>query len=264
MSSAMRYDMDDEKLIATVRKHSAIYDKNDKNYNNRPFITRSWKEVAKEMGSDVWCCKGRWVTMRDYFQKKLKESVLAAASNRPLKKKRWWLFDTLSFLTPFMTMPETSSVSTVVKPPPDTEEDDEEEVEEPEDDDYGSEMLGKDLPMLDDQQSQDSFPSDILENNNDFPNPFKKPRRSGQSMADNYADLRYNIQQQTQWFLQLQKQAEKNTDENEHFFRSLLPTLRKLDDLEVMEFRHDVQGLLLKYFKAARCRKSEMANGSQS
>lgn len=40
-------------------------------------------------------------------------------------------------------------------------------------------------------------------------------------------------------------------DENEHFFQSLLPSLKTLDRLQTMHFRMDVQRLLLSYMEKA-------------
>lgn len=44
-------------------------------------------------------------------------------------------------------------------------------------------------------------------------------------------------------------------DENEHFFKSLLPSLKNLDEFETMQFRIEVQQLVLSYMHRARTRK---------
>lgn len=54
------------------------------------------------------------------------------------------------------------------------------------------------------------------------------------------------------------KEPEREPDENELFFKSLLPMLRKLDPMDAMMYRHEVQGLLIRYVqKSQRARTPE-------
>ena len=41
----------------------------------------------------------------------------------------------------------------------------------------------------------------------------------------------------------------ETVDENKLFLKSLLPSMKKLNDIQAMEFRIEVQSLLLKYLK---------------
>ena len=45
-------NMDDEKLIASVRARSFIYTKSDKNHSNRDMISAAWENIAREVGGD--------------------------------------------------------------------------------------------------------------------------------------------------------------------------------------------------------------------
>ncbi|KAK3804442.1 hypothetical protein RRG08_042202 [Elysia crispata] len=50
--------MEQELLISAVQKRPALYDKTDKNYSNRNYITTEWKKIAEEVG-----CNGLLVTV---------------------------------------------------------------------------------------------------------------------------------------------------------------------------------------------------------
>lgn len=51
-------------------------------------------------------------------------------------------------------------------------------------------------------------------------------------------------------------------DDHEHFFKSLLPTIRKLDPVSSMEFRVEVQKLLLQYLKGTAENSSPVTQSS--
>lgn len=50
-------------------------------------------------------------------------------------------------------------------------------------------------------------------------------------------------------------EEQQEEDDHEHFLKSLLPTMRTLGPLAAMEYRHEVQGLLIKYIRKAQSTK---------
>ena len=55
----------------------------------------------------VTTCKSKWGTLRDYFFKKYRESKTTTSGQAASKKRKWYLFDTMSFLIPYYGSRET-------------------------------------------------------------------------------------------------------------------------------------------------------------
>ncbi|KAL8608789.1 hypothetical protein ACOMHN_065525 [Nucella lapillus] len=71
----------------------------------------------------------------------------------------------------------------------------------------------------------------------------KKTARSSSSKKDQLSIVDKEV-------LQALKEPEKDMDENEHFFRSLLPLTKMLDAVETLELRSEIQHLVLRHVKA--------------
>ena len=167
-------------------------------------------------------CKNRWGTLRDYFFKKYRESKTTKSGQAASKKKKWHLFDAMSFLTPYYCSSVTSG-NLVYE-------------DQPEDDDVDiGETESQPSPAT--QSSDDSAPvtQEI----------FKKPPQQRKRKKDCTTTSDFNME-----VLKALKEPEV-LDENEMFLKSLLPFMKKLNDIQAMEFRIAVQSLLLKHLKAA-------------
>ena len=55
----------------------------------------------------VAACRNKWGTLRDYFVKKYREAKTTKSGQAASKKKKWYLFDAMSFLIPYYSSRET-------------------------------------------------------------------------------------------------------------------------------------------------------------
>ena len=167
-------------------------------------------------------CKNRWGTLRAYFFKKYRESKTTKSGQAASKKKKWYLFDAMSFLTPYYCS-RVISGNLVYE-------------DQPEDDDVDIGVT-ESQPSPATQSSDDSAPvtQEI----------FKKPPQQRKRKKDCTTTSEFNME-----VLKALKEPEV-LDETEMFLNSLLPSMKKLNDIQAMEFRIAVQSLLLKHLKEA-------------
>ena len=166
----------------------------------------------------VTACRTKWGTLRDYFFKKYRESKTTKSGQAASKKRKWHLFDAMSFLIPYYCSRETGGNLVYG----DLLQDDNLDIEE-----TGSQPSPAPPP------SDDSLPQET----------FKKPQQQRKRKSDGSTAAEFNNE-----ILKALKEPEA-LDEHELFFKSLLPSMRKLSDIQAMEFRIEVQSLLLKYLK---------------
>ncbi|KAL8561249.1 hypothetical protein ACOMHN_047106 [Nucella lapillus] len=221
--------MDDERLIAAVRMRGFIYNKDDKNHSNRDMLLAAWNNIAREMGNNVTSaeCKTRWASIRDHFRSKHKEMTTTKSGQAATKKRKWHLYDFLTFLIPSCSTGATSGNLPQI-------------IDEHENTSASS----------DDETSRTSTPT-TLQSDQGIAAALPKPRpavpqktaRSSSSKKDQLSIVDKEV-------LQALKEPEKDMDENEHFFRSLLPSMKILDAVETLELRSEIQHLVLRHVKA--------------
>ncbi|VEN49716.1 unnamed protein product, partial [Callosobruchus maculatus] len=94
--------MDKEKLITSVFVREAIWDKTSKNHHNSLLLTRLWKEVAVECNTTVTLAKSQWKRVRETFRKKLAEMPEEhsgdGAEDSDSSQPNWQHFNSLLFL----------------------------------------------------------------------------------------------------------------------------------------------------------------------
>ncbi|XP_041361850.1 uncharacterized protein LOC121377817 [Gigantopelta aegis] len=158
----------------------------------------------------------------NYFLKKYREYRSSTSGQAASKKKKWHLYDFLTFLIPSCSTGPTSG-----------------NLQENEDDTATS---------GDEEQSQNS-PLSMQSKDNSLAGQFKKPqrrlKRNAQSAGMSAIDMEV---------LKALKEPEpqQQIDDNVMFFKSLLPSLKHLDEVQTMEFRMEVQRLVLTYLRSAR------------
>ncbi|KAK3724262.1 hypothetical protein RRG08_043262 [Elysia crispata] len=210
--------MEDETLIMCVQNRSSIYDKRDPLHHNMDHIQKQWEAIAQEMGCEVNAVKSRWGHMRDYFLKKRREYQTVKSGQAATGKKKWHLYDTLSFLTPIYEQRDTSS-------------------------NLSQENSGETTQAtesLADLESQASSPMTVR---SDTPPPqapvvpYKRPqKRKRTASPGNDVD--------TEILKSLQLQQPECLDDDDMWARSIVPSVRSLNHLEKLEFRLEVLRLL--------------------
>ncbi|XP_012944147.1 uncharacterized protein LOC106013315 [Aplysia californica] len=215
--------MDNEKLLKAIQERRILYDKTDPKHSDREWLQREWEAVAEELNVEVDAAKKRWAYLRDYFRKQHRVLELVKIGRAPSRKKRWPLFDSMSFLLPY-SKPININI----------------------DDDFD----------FCDAVSEGSITTDCDdENDNDDEESFKRPdtgTRSTHLMSKKRKAPSADFEGECISVDTSQKPLVDEQDENEHFLKSILPMMKTLEQLEAMEFRHEVQGLLIQYIKRAR------------
>ncbi|XP_015367302.1 PREDICTED: uncharacterized protein LOC107164119 [Diuraphis noxia] len=103
-----------EKLINEIRKRSCIWDTADVNHLNKEMLTNMWTEIAGNLYSDwhtlgvfdkrdrVSDVKKKWTNIKDSFVKDVKGNKPKKTLRLPEHRKKYYLFDHLQFLMPFI------------------------------------------------------------------------------------------------------------------------------------------------------------------
>ncbi|KAK7067937.1 hypothetical protein SK128_004813 [Halocaridina rubra] len=241
--------MDDERIIAAVQRRSAIYDKGHVKNRNREAIKQYWKEIASELEvTEVEVIKKRWGYLRDYFVKQYKDLKVSQAGETPIvKRTKWALFNTMSFLIPVIEQNESvSTIKTEYKPKIDAVSEFEESEGEMSDDSF---LAGRDLCAVEEgsclsDNLHHNLASNISGNAQHTIRHQSFPGTNGKRpVITSYQSLRPKKMATTQL-------SELETfDDDDYFFKSLKPMLKELHQTQKLEFRIQVQNILLKFLK---------------
>ncbi|CAG5125799.1 unnamed protein product [Candidula unifasciata] len=211
--------MEDEQLIQSVQKASLLYDKSDPMYGSRESTQKAWTEVAADLKEPIDVVKKRWTCLRDYFRRQQKNFETLKPEEWSAKKKKWPLYESMTFLLPYMEFSNTTLTADGV---------------------------------LETHQSLDSG-DDVSEESVSvtFDNQILESARRQQNMFLCQSKRKRTVNDLDHQFFSAPNGQHHEEDDHEHFLKSLLPMMRTLDSLAAMEFRHEVQGLLIKYIKKA-------------
>ncbi|XP_064085450.1 uncharacterized protein LOC135200763 isoform X2 [Macrobrachium nipponense] len=229
-------DIDDEAIIEAVRLHKAIYDRT-KN-TSRKATDGQWKKIAEELGGDEACIRKRWSCLRDYFLFQHKILLGKKTGKHGKRKKKWPLYDKMTFLIPQLRSRKDIQALTSTGQNSNQNEIDcnsKPTVFHP------SDRNKSDLVSIES--------SVVLPVESDFTEPLAKiqhtvPAKSHKTCLSSQGNV-YSF-----------KSDHGNLDDDTHFIMSLLPMMRKLDPLTRLEFRIEVQSLLL------RCQKKATSGSS--
>ena len=149
------------------------------------------------------------------------------------KKRKWYLYDFLTFLVPSCSTGVTSG---------NLQLDDEDNAAS-----SGDETsLNSPLTV---QSDESSLPAEnSLPHESSLP-AFSSARAKKPSRCSKRKEQLTAIDREV---LQALKEPEKEIDENELFFRSLLPAMKTLDLVQTLELRSEIQRLVLSHVKSAQ------------
>lgn len=182
-------------------------------------------------------CKNRWASLRDQFKKKHREMSTTVSGQAAKKRRKWYLYDFLTFLIPTCSTGETSSNLPDIG-----------DLLNPDQDDNGSLV-----DQIQETQSQDTqdHPSDDDSLVSDVA-PLRKnrPIRCSRKGQDTSAIDKQVIDAFRE------AQNEMPIDENEHFFKSLMPIMKTLDVMQALELRGEIQKLVFSFVKSLKTRET--------
>ncbi|GFO36514.1 transcription factor adf-1 [Plakobranchus ocellatus] len=277
--------VDDEKLIAAVKKRPLLYDIDHPQHCNRTSMLNAWKEIAVEIGHEVHSVKERWVSMRDYYRKKLRELGRIKAGQLNKKFKKWSQFDKLNFLRPHLrhigldsTQENNDSSS---KNDSDVQNDSEEEgihiriVKTENTDDEDDDIHSDDSYRRDIVQALDPAfsSSEVTAKSSQPPNTSRQIDTLIQQDNPSFGNNPIGVTVKRPGSSRSPPPAKRvkpspmaveetqgGINTNMHFFTSLIPMIETMDSIAAMEFRHEVHGILLRYLKEARNKETVQAS----
>ncbi|XP_011198110.2 uncharacterized protein LOC105222462 [Bactrocera dorsalis] len=214
--------MDINLLISEVFARPALWDRKNKNYHNRQLVEHLWKSVAREMNLKKEEVKKKWKYIRDQFRAELRKiSVPISADSANMESEfnsKWPYFKQLLFLKD-----QIKKISTI---PDESGNEDPLEVN----DDISSWNISQ---VEDTDDSCDKFELNI-------PPPTKKKYLS---QTKNTSHL-LEIEKRKLRLLEQKHSENKYRDEDQAFFESLLPHIRKLEPEAKLLCRMDIQNIV--------------------
>ncbi|XP_023945537.1 uncharacterized protein LOC112051220 [Bicyclus anynana] len=208
--------MSSKLVIHHVKSHPELWDSTDKLNKNKRAKQRAWKEISAAIGgaNDTNKLKKRWKNLKDAFRKELKRII-----SNEIDTSSWQYFEDLSFLTEVIM----KGIGTRVRYQ--TEGDDSNMNEAIEDDDSNDPLIVK-TELMDPEPSTSMECSSFIDSsqaNDDTAN----------STDNNEVKISNKIKSSDEY------------DADYMFLVSLLPTMRKLSNVQKLQFRGKVNQWLL-------------------
>ncbi|KAF0721124.1 BESS domain-containing protein [Aphis craccivora] len=220
---------DPEKLINLVFLRKSIYDFTDKEHSNKIIQDRLWNEISTEMKTSVAECKSKWACLRNSFARALREEKSKKSGSAASRKKKWYLFEEMSFLSSFM-MQHKQTLSNLEASGSDDESEATDTEKSTENVDYNEssneiENEGTNITSLIDRQELQVSSEPV----------FKKPKKtqSKNSAAEQVAGPMIE-------FLRSKTNKSAVEDVDLLFFKSLLPDFKKLNGKNQRQFKQFV------------------------
>lgn len=182
----------------------------------------------------VSVCKSKWTSLRNSFARELRELKNKKSGSAGSKKRKWYLFDSMSFLTGFM-MQHKKMGSNIDN---DYLNESEEIIESREDD-----------TLVVDNTGDNIVDNTVIESERDIVEPiFKKPKLTlhknlyKTSASDKVAELMIELLKS-----RTRKPAPVEEPPELLFFKSLIPDYKKLNDKNQRKFKNLVMSSLNSY-----------------
>ncbi|XP_060866685.1 transcription factor Adf-1-like [Metopolophium dirhodum] len=214
---------DGEILVSLIEKRPSIYDFKHKDHSNRTVQDKLWEEISKEMDVSVSVCKSKWTSLRNSYARELREIKNKKSGSAASKKRKWYLFESMSFLSDFM-LQHKQMISNVS----DTCNEHNERSE--------SEEYSFDTSTVEDNISPEDGTASERELNETV---FKRPKKSKTQLKTASEQV---AEPMIEFLKSRTKQANTSEDSSEIlFFKSLIPDYKKLNDKNQRRFKTIVQ-----------------------
>nr|CAH7729414.1 unnamed protein product [Callosobruchus chinensis] len=231
--------MDKEKLITSVFVREAIWDKTSKNHHNSLLLTKLWKELAVECNTTVTLVKSQWKRLRETFKKKLREMPENhsgdGAEVSDSRQPNWQYFNSLSFLKN-QCVPRKSTGNFEIT--------DSETFQTTEDTELDN-ALNSMEEIVSETESQPTTPCSLSNSQHVTPVALalKKARtQKTVKKTDAVGEALPMAEQEKIAYLKRKeeirsKREEKELDEDEAFFKSILPYVKVMHPKQKLRFR---------------------------
>ncbi|GFO23164.1 transcription factor adf-1 [Plakobranchus ocellatus] len=238
--------MEEERLIDLVSKYTYLFDKSDSKHSNKYYVSQAWNEIATELNTSAEEAKRKWTNLRDYYRRQIK--VDRGSDSTSKGRKKWIYFDQMQFLNPFMT-PSIKKHPRPSSPGSDSfnDSDDDGAIVLP-----NVQLLSASPSPSDDQPASASYRAS------------SPPRWTASTSVSSRSAHKRRAEEGNapSEAIKVLRESKTAYDDDEHFFRSCLPMVRQLSMEQKLEFRINVQQLLL---QAVRQREhtATVCNGAE-
>ncbi|XP_068083480.1 uncharacterized protein [Anabrus simplex] len=233
--------MDSEVLIAAVYNKPSIWNRKDKYHSNRNVVEKCWKDISADMEEDETKLRKKWKYLRDQFAVelgKIPSSRSGEAGNTYTSK--WPYFNLLLFLKDVVRPRQASgNVSKVAPSSHDA-------ALSLDDSQFTTVTSPPTSPREEADENEDSLPPPACEES-----PVQaRTKRLRPTNIYNEALLEIE-RQKLHYFKEKSKhkrqRERENEDEHLHFFKSLLPHVRKIPPTKLLSFRNRIQEVVEQY-----------------
>ncbi|XP_061086403.1 transcription factor Adf-1-like [Conger conger] len=257
--------MAEERLILAVSDNPVIYDLTMKGYHDKNIKNKAWRDVSAILGVSADKCKKKWKYLRDKYLKERKlEMDRKRSGAMATSHKRWKYMGILGFLEPHCRERATTSNLVVVQGGKGVEEGEvsgeimallgpmmspQREVVESEEEAAGL-TAGPSAHSSEDTSQPSARLSGDLSESTSPPSP---PRTSTRVRETSNCPSAFKKRKTSETTLTPYQQSvlsvlERQTDEDEHFMMSLVPSVRRLTNqkkaqvhMRFLQVLYDVQ-----------------------
>ncbi|XP_047470969.1 uncharacterized protein LOC125026523 [Penaeus chinensis] len=217
-----------ETVISAVFERRALWDPAHPQHKNATVLKRLWVDVGKELNASEKLARNKWKNARDYYRRELKK-MEARGPSEELVSSTWPYFQQMAFLKNVLT-PEARFANLPL------------EIVD------GEDVKGKDcevrfpvppwLPSPPDKSNNSS--SEAVTSQDSSEERIKRLRKSQERASKGTDDVTAGKRKQ-----ELQEGKEDSEDDDLHFFKSLLPYMKKMSDTKKLRLRAQILDLLL-------------------
>ncbi|XP_069681169.1 uncharacterized protein [Periplaneta americana] len=224
-------ECDAEKLLVCIEKRPAIYNFNLKDHSNRGVVDKLWEDIAAEMDVTVAECKAKWTSLRNSYNRQLREGKHHSSGSEGSKKRKWYLLDAMEFLHDFVGVHRRLGSYTA---------------------DAVQKSEFKDEQQQEQQQHYKQYHEDANNTMEFIPNienaPLVPCMSTSQSCRKKTPTDR-EAEPMTSFFKSRTERPETTENSTLCFFKSLVEDVDKLSDGRKRKFKLDVMSLLDRYLE---------------
>ncbi|XP_034478995.1 uncharacterized protein LOC117785192 [Drosophila innubila] len=214
-------DINVKDLISEVYKRPVLWDRTSTKYRDRKQVEKNWSEIEETLETPKDCLKKKWKNTRDQFRNECKKMPGAKSGEYGNLEKHykkytsWPHFKSLLFLT--SQMKSRSSLANI---------------------ESSSSKFASELSL--DEESLDEI---LFENVQELRDSEEK-----KIAKLNVSDELLAIEQQKEALIEKKVNTQKDRDDDEAFFDSLLPYMRKMEMMEKLRCRMEIQQIIYSFF----------------
>ncbi|XP_058457984.1 transcription factor Adf-1-like [Malaya genurostris] len=224
-------EIDPEFLISEVFSHPPLWNQQHKSYRNRIIVEKLWKEVASNMNVTSEQAKKKWKYLRDQFRIEWRKIPAAKSGEARLSNAEydsytgWSHFKSMLFLKDSIRQRKTSFSSLGTNPQKNTDSKEDLATTVKYSNKNATQQIGEDIDLL-----------------VGMPTSTKRFRKHLNEETETIDSKNKKLK-----LLELKVNEKHERDEDEAFFDSLLPHVRKLSPEMKMLCRMEIQNAVFNY-----------------